>query len=435
MIRELAPAVTAIGVLGDLARALREAFFMLWQTLWALVLGFALSGAVQAFVSREAMHRLLGDHRPAAVARAAGLGAASSSCSYAASAMAKTLFVRGADFLAAMAFMFASTNLVIELGIVLIVLIGWQFAAGEVLGGVLMIALLVGAGHLLLRRDLIQAARRRLTSAERDSPSACAAATQRPLAVRLRSPGAWSDAAGYALSDIGMLRREMIIGYLVAGLLAVLVPDAVWHAVFLQGHGALTTVQNALVGPLIALVSFVCSDGNVPLAAALWKGGISFGGVVSFIFADLISLPLLAIYRRFYGWRLALAMLVLFWASMSAAGLIVEAIFSAAGLVPHTRPRQVVAPHFTLDYTTVLNVLFLLAFAGMVWLARNRERLGGGAGYATDPVCGMQVQTANAPASRTHAGRIFYFCCDRCAQRFDSEPAPFAGKGEPAGSR
>jgi len=427
---ELVGAVTALGVLGGIGRSLREAFFMFWETLWALVLGFGLSGAVQAFVSRGTMDRVLGSHRPAAIARAAGLGAASSSCSYAASSMAKTLFARGADFLAAMAFMFASTNLVIELGIVLVVLIGWQFAAGEFVGGAIMIVLLVALGHLALRPDLIEAARARLQrpgqepASDQDTDST----HPQPWREKLRSLGGWSDAAGYALADIRMLRTEMAIGYLVAGFLAVLVPTSLWHDVFLHGHGPLTTVENVVVGPFIALISFVCSVGNVPLAAALWKGGISFGGVTSFIFADLIALPLVLIYRKFYGGRLALRMLALFWVTMSAAGLATEAIFSAAGLIPHHRPVQVVAPRFALNYTTGLNIAFLVLFAGIVWLARHRERFGGGAGYATDPVCGMQVQTANAPATRQHLGHPFSFCSDRCAERFDTDPARYASE-------
>jgi len=443
----LALAVSALGALGDIGRSLREAFFMFWATLWALVLGFGLSGAVQAFVSRAAMQRVLGDHRPGAIARAAGLGAASSSCSYAASAMAKTLFVRGADFLAAMAFMFASTNLVIELGIVLIVLIGWQFALGEFLGGAIMIALLVVLGQLVLGRGLIERARQRLQAPGDGAAGAREAgagagghgdgegapgeeeAARRPGRERLRSLAGWSDAAAHALADIGMLRSEMLIGYVVAGFLAVLVPAGVWRAVFLRGHGALTSVENVAVGPLIALISFVCSVGNVPLAAALWKGGISFGGVISFIFADLIALPLLLIYRRFYGGRLALRMLALFWVTMSTAGLAIEAIFSAAGLIPHHRPPQVVAERFELNYTTALNILFLLVFAAIVWLARHRERLGGGAGYATDPVCGMQVRVAQAPATRRHGRRLLHFCSDRCAERFDADPERYVKSG------
>jgi hypothetical protein len=419
----LVMAVTMLGALRDVGRGLREGFFMFWVTLWALVLGFGLSGAVQAFVSRGAMDRLMGDHGPAAIARATGLGAASSSCSYAASAMAKTLFARGADFLAAMTFMFASTNLVVELGIVLIVLMGWQFAAGEFVGGAIMIVLLVSLGHLWLRGRLIEDARARVRGeAPGDDDGSTPAAAPESWRRRIRRPGGWSDAAGYALADLGMLRNEMLIGYLVAGFLAVLVPADVWRHVFVSGHGALTSVENVAVGPFIALISFVCSVGNVPLAAALWKGGISFGGVASFIFADLIALPLLLIYRKLYGGRLALRMLALFWLTMSAAGLAVEALFTAAGLVPHARPTQVAATHFQLNYTTALNIMALVALAAMVWLSRHRERFGGGAGYATDPVCGMQVQTTNAPAVRRCDTQSIYFCSDRCAERFDTNP-------------
>ena len=439
----LVQAVSFAGALRDLGLSLREAFFMFWQTLWALVLGFGLSGAVQAFVSREAMQRTLGNHRPAAIARAAGFGAASSSCSYAASAMAKTLFARGADFLAAMAFMFASTNLVVELGIVLIVLIGWQFAVGEFVGGAIMIALLVALGHFALRDGLIEQARERLRGpggrgageVERDEAMEMPdRRPQRSWRQRARSKAAWVDAAGYTLADIRMLRREMLIGYVVAGFLAVLVPADVWHTVFLHGHGLGTSVENVVVGPFIALISFVCSVGNVPLAAALWKGGISFGGVTSFIFADLIALPLLLIYRKFYGWRLTLRLLALFWVTMSAAGLATEAIFSAAGLIPSQRPGQVVAPRFALDYTTALNIVFLLAFAAIIWLTRQRERFGGGAEHVTDPVCGMQVRRTEAPASREHGGQRLYFCSDRCAERFDADPRRYlAGRAsEPA---
>jgi YHS domain-containing protein len=228
------------------------------------------------------------------------------------------------------------------------------------------------------------------------------------------------------MADLTMLRREMVVGFLIAGFLAVLVPASVWNAVFLQGHGAWTLVENAVVGPFIAIVSFVCSVGNVPLAAALWHGGISFGGVVSFVFADLIAIPLLLIYRKFYGGHLALRLLAVFWAVMTAAGLASEAIFSAAGIVPTVRPLRVVPEHFSIDYTTVLNIVFLAVFAGLYWAYRNRERLGGGAGYAIDPVCGMQVETANAPATTTYEGRRFFFCSDRCAERFAAEPAAFA---------
>jgi uncharacterized membrane protein YraQ (UPF0718 family)/YHS domain-containing protein len=417
----------------DIGRSLREAFFMFWATLWPLILGFGLSGAVQAFVSRQAMQRKLGDHGPAAIARASGYGMASSSCSYAASAMAKSLFGRGADFIAAMVFMFASTNLVLELGIVLVVLMGWQFAASEFVGGVIMIVLLASLGGLWLRGRSIVAARERVNSSEATrehdhahGSGSAPASGQVPLRLRLRSKAGWADAASYTMADLRMLRRELVIGYVVAGFLAVLVPVAAWHAVFLTGHGWWTSVENVIVGPFVAIISFVCSIGNVPLAAALWHGGISFGGVVSFIFADLIAFPLLMIYRRYYGLRLAARMLVLFWAVMSAAGLLTEVIFRAAGLEPTRRPKVVAATGFSWDYTTYLNLIFLVILALLYWVYRNRERLGAGADYSLDPVCGMQVETRHAPASLVRDGQRLYFCSDHCARRYAAEEQPHA---------
>jgi uncharacterized membrane protein YraQ (UPF0718 family)/YHS domain-containing protein len=422
--------VTA-AILPDVGRSVREAFFMFWETLWPLVLGFGLSGAVQAFVSRDAMQRKLGDHRPAAVARASGYGMVSSSCSYAATAMAKSLFAKGADFVAAVVFMFASTNLVIELGIVLVVLMGWQFAASEFVGGTLMIILLALFGGLWLRGRLVVAARRRVTeetesAAHRHGPSAAGDLQRETWNRRLRSKAGWADAATYTMADLTMLRREMLVGYLVAGFLATLVPLHVWNTVFLHGHGTWTSVENVVVGPFIAVVSFVCSIGNVPLAAALWKGGISFGGVVSFIFADLIAMPLLLIYRRYYGTRLMLRMLAVFWSVMSVAGLATEGIFRGAGLVPTTRPSQIAASQLSWNYTSYLNIVFLGLFGILFWAYRHRERLGGGSGYALDPVCGMQVETAHAPASVLHDGRRMYFCSDRCRDRFPADPARFS---------
>ncbi len=419
-------------VLDDIWRSLREGFFMFWETLWPLILGFTLSGAVQAFAPREQMQRVMGDHRPRAVTRASGLGMVSSSCSYAATAMGKSLFQKGADFVTAMIFMFASTNLVIELGIVLVVLMGWQFAAAEFVGGPIMIILLALTGSFVIKRALAQRARHRLQSGtvgshDHDAMVGVSHARQAelertPWSVKLRSRGAWADAASYAVADATMLRRELVVGYGIAGFLTVLVSNDVWNSVFLKGHGFWTTLENVVVGPFIAIISFVCSIGNVPMAAALWHGGISFGGVVAFIFGDLITIPLLLVYRKYYGNRLALRLLIWFWAVMAAAGLITELLFDAAGLVPTDRTHTVVEASFHWNYTTYLNFVFLGVGAYLYWLYRNRARLGGGTGYAIDPICGMQVQTANAPARVAHHGVDHWFCSDRCAEKFSTDP-------------
>jgi uncharacterized membrane protein YraQ (UPF0718 family)/YHS domain-containing protein len=422
-----------VQVLEDVAQGLREGFFMFWETLWPLILGFALSGAVQAFVSRDQMQRVMGDHRTRSVARAGGLGMVSSSCSYAATAMSKSLFQKGADFTTAMIFMFASTNLVLELGIVLVILMGWQFAAAEFVGGPIMIVLLALTGSFVVGRRLTERARERLRSGRmaggHDHSAMVGVSDERQAelertrwATKLRSRGAWADAASYSIADLKMLRRELVIGYAIAGLLTVLVPMDVWNDVFLHGHGRLTSVENVIVGPFIAIISFVCSIGNVPMAAALWHGGISFGGVISFIFADLIALPLVLIYRKYYGTRLTLRLFVWFWAVMAVAGLAVELLFDGAGLIPTDRNREVVETSFHWNYTTFLNFAFLALGGYLYWLARNRDRLGGGAGYALDPMCGMQVETRHAPASRDHDGHPHWFCSDHCAARFDADP-------------
>jgi uncharacterized membrane protein YraQ (UPF0718 family)/YHS domain-containing protein len=380
---------------------------------------------VQAFVSREQMQRVMGDHRPKTLAKATGLGMVSSSCSYAATAMAKSLFQKGADFVTAMVFMFASTNLVLELGIVLLVLMGWQFAAAEFIGGPIMIIVLAMTGGFMLRGGLVDAARRRLREdqvAEGHVHDHDPALERAPWRQKLTSRAAWADAASYTMADLTMLRKELVIGYLVAGFLGVMVPMTAWNDVFFTGHGFWTSLENVIVGPFIAIVSFVCSVGNVPLASALWHGGISFGGVIAFIFADLITFPLLLIYRKYYGTRLALRLLVWFWAVMAVAGLAVEGLFGLVGEIPEARQH---VEHSTIswNYTTFLNIVFLALFAYLYYLKRNRTRFGGGHGTAIDPVCGMQVQTANAPATAVVDGTRHWFCSDHCKARFTASAA------------
>jgi YHS domain-containing protein/uncharacterized membrane protein YraQ (UPF0718 family) len=412
--------------------SLAEGWWMFFDTFWALVLGFTLSGAVQAFVSKREMQRILGDHRPATVARSTFFGMVSSSCSYAASALAKSLFSRGADFTSAMVFMFASTNLVIELGIVLWLLVGWQFAVAEFVGGAIMIAMLAVVLPRVVDVAELDAARERLKTAKAGTGHEAHAAmtedahTSAPWRERIRSRAGWSDASGYTISDITMLRKELVIGYVVAGFAAMAVPVSVWEALFLSGHGFWSVLENVIVGPVLAFISFVCSIGNVPLAAALWKGGISFGGVIAFVFADLLALPLVLIYRKFYGTRLAVKLALVFWAVMSIAGLITEGLFQVAGLIPATLRGDIATIHLGWNYTTILNVVALIGFASLYYLYKNRDRYGGGTDYAKDPICGMQVRRADAPARTTHAGSTYFFCSDKCLHKFQSAPEKHA---------
>jgi uncharacterized protein len=370
----------ATNIAHELWRALSFAFGMTWEVLWALILGFALSGMVQAVVSKREMRRLLPDDSPKTLVVATGLGAASSSCSYASVALARSLFRKGANFTAAMVFEIASTNLVIELGIIIWLLLGWQFVLGEFVGGPLMIVLIAVLFRLFLRQQLVDEARAeadkgRLGSMEGHAEMDMSASGQGSWWRRLRSPSGFTATADYFVSDWAAVYRDVFGGLLIAGALAAWVPDSFWQSLFFEQHPTLAKVWGPLIGPAVAIISFVCSIGNVPLAAVLWNGGISFGGVLAFIFADLIILPILDIYRKYYGWRMAGFLLVTFYATMAGAGLIVEFLFQALGITPTSRNAKVIEASITWNYTTYLNIVFLSLAAVLLW---RYFRYGGG---------------------------------------------------------
>jgi uncharacterized protein len=370
MRRRVVASLVLAGVLGSLAHALSIAFGMTWEILWALILGFALSGAVQAVVSKSEMTRLLPDDSPRSIAIACGLGAASSSCSYAAVALARSIFRKGASFTAAMAFEFASTNLVIELGIILALLMGWQFTLAEFVGGPIMIALLAVVFRVTLKPRLVEEARlqadRGLTGSMEGHAAMDMSVTEGSILERLTSARGFTAISHYFVMDWAAVWKDIVGGLLIAGALAAWVPEHFWQSFFLVDHPVLAKLWGPLVGPLVAMLSFVCSIGNVPLAAVLWNGGISFGGVVAFIFADLIVLPILNIYRKYYGPRVSAYLLVTFYATMVVAGLAVETLFGIVGLIPDQRNAKVVEASVTWNYTTFLNILFLLLAALLV---------------------------------------------------------------------
>src|SRR2546426_6450023 len=360
----MTPEALVLGsVMGGIAHALNLAFGMFWEILWALILGFALSATVQAVVSKSEMTRLLPDDSPRSLAIACGLGAASSSCSYAAVALARSIFRKGANFTAAMAFEFASTNLVIELGIILALLIGWQFTVAEFAGGILMVVLLASLFRLFLTPRLVEMARRQaergLVGSMEGHAEMEMSVTEGPILSRITSPKGFTAISHYFAMDWHAIWKDIVGGLLIAGALAAWVPERFWHDFFLISHPTVAKFWGPVIGPVVSIVSFVCSIGNVPLAAVLWTGGVSFGGVISFIFADLIVLPILNIYRKYYGGRVALFLLATSYTAMVMAGLMVELVFKAFGLVPRERAAVVLEPHVTLNYTTGLNVIFL----------------------------------------------------------------------------
>jgi uncharacterized membrane protein YraQ (UPF0718 family) len=360
------------GVISTIGDGLWNAFLMAWEVWWALVLGFAISAIVQAWVPRERIEHALSGDGLAPIAKATGLGAASSSCSYAAIAIAKSLFQKGASAASALAFQFASTNLVWELGLVLWVLIGWQFALAEYIGGLVMIAMMWGLLRLFVSRQAEEQARAHAQDAEAGHQHH-AAAGERTWRSRLTSVEAWSDVAHNFRGDWKMLYKEITIGFLLAGFISLL-GDDFFNGLFLKDSpAAVQTIWGAFIGPVIAVLSFVCSVGNVPLAAVLWSGGISFAGVMAFIFADLIVLPIIAAYRKYYGTAFALRITALMFVTMVAAALVVDALFSGLGLIPGNRPSTSdVFGSIQVDYKLALNTVGLLIFAALMWLAVPR---------------------------------------------------------------
>ena len=364
------------GLFDTIGQGLHQAFLMAWDVWWALVFGFVISAVVQAWVPRTRIEAALAGSGPAPVVRATALGAASSSCSYAAVAIAKSLFEKGASATAALAFQFASTNLVWELGLVLWVLIGWQFTLAEYLGGLVLIALMWALLRLFVTRQLEEQARAHAQSAtvghhhhphteESQSPG---------LRRRLISLTAWSEVAHNFRGDWQMLYKEIVAGFLLAGFIGLLGNDF-FNSLFITNAPAPARIaENVVMGPVVAVLSFVCSIGNVPLAAVLWSGGISFGGVIAFIFADLIVLPIIAIYRKYYGLRFSVRITALMFVTMVVAALIVEAIFSAAGLIPALRPtRAEVFSSVQVNYKLLLNAIALVVFTALFALTARRR--------------------------------------------------------------
>jgi uncharacterized protein len=405
-----------MSVLDVIWHGLRDSFLMAWEVWWALVLGFAISAVVQAWVPRQRIESLMSGSGPRSVGWATGLGAASSSCSYAAIAIAKSLFQKGASAASALAFQFASTNLVWELGLVLWVLIGWQFALAEYVGGIVMVVLMTVLLRLFVSRRLEHQAREHAIAADTGHQHHAAGEDltwrQRVLSVR-----AWSDVAHNFRGDWQMLWKEITLGFLLAGFIAQLGNGFFEHLFIRDAPAPLPTLENVIIGPVIAVISFVCSVGNVPLAAVLWSGGISFAGVLAFLYADLIVIPILVIYRKYYGGRFTVRITALMFVTMVIAALIVDGIFSGLGLIP-TGPRPTRGDIFSsiqVNYKLGLNLLGTAIFAALFWLTARRG--------ATDPVCGMKVDRHKAVTSEL-SGETYYFCSEHCQHAFEVRDLP-----------
>jgi uncharacterized protein len=410
-------------VISTIGEGFKQSFLMAYEVWWALVLGFAISAIVQAWIPRERIQSALSGTGFVPVARATGLGAASSSCSYAAIAIAKSLFQKGASAVTALAFQFASTNLVWELGLVLWLLIGWEFTLGEFAGGIVLIALMAALLRLLVSPRLEERARRHAQKAAAGHEHHSAGGEELSWRERLTSTSAWSDVAHNFRGDWAMLWKEITAGFLIAGFVALLGEDFFNTLFVTDAPTAVQTLENVLVGPLVAVLSFVCSIGNVPLAAVLWSHGISFAGVMAFIFADLVVLPILIAYRKYYGFAFAARITALMLVTMVLAALAIDLLFSALDLIPSERPTtEDVFGSIELNYKLVLNAVALVVFGALFWLTFRRG--------ATDPVCGMVIDRAKATTAES-AGRTYYFCSDHCRKQFLADPERYTA-GEPA---
>ena len=432
-------------VVNAILHALQISFFMFWEVLWPLAFGFLLSAMIQTVVSKRAVSGALGKPDLKGFLLACGFGAASSSCSYAAVAVARALFRRGASFVNAIIFEFASTNLVFELGLVLLILLGWQFVAAEFAGGLLMAVILWILFKVTLRQRMVDDAKRQAErgvfgSTHEAHGEMDMSITDGPFIARLLSARAFTAVSHSFFMDLNALYVDLGVGFLIAGALAAWVPNSWWQAFFLTNHPSLNEFWSPLIGPIISTLSFVCSVGNVPLAVVLWNGGISFGGVISFIFADLIILPILNIYRKYYGGRMSLYLLAVSYAAMALAGFLVGGAFQLLGLAPTNHHVAVFETPPALNYTSFLDIGFLALMAVLGWrfvttggiqmLRAHAQRPKADAVLTRDPVCGMSVDQAPATDQVEYAGRTYSFCSPACRSAFEKDPARYAAHVE-----
>lgn len=438
-------------VVGAILHALQISLFMLWEVFWPLAFGFLLSAMVQTVVSKKTVASALGKPDLKGFVLSLGLGAASSSCSYAAVALARALFRRGASFVNAIIFEFASTNLVFELGLVLLILLGWQFVAAEFAGGLLMAVILWILFKVTLSQRMVDGAKQQaergvVGSAHEAHGEMDMSITDGPFLSRLFSPRAFTAISHTFFMDLNALYVDLGVGFLIAGAVAAWVPNSWWQAFFLTSNPTLNEFWSPLIGPVISMLSFVCSVGNVPLAVVLWNGGISFGGVISFIFADLIILPILNIYRKYYGGRMSLYLLAVSYVAMAVAGFLVGGAFQLLGLAPTNHHVTVFETQPTWNVTTFLDIAFLVLVAVLAWrfvttggmemMRAHARRPEEGATMVRDPVCGMSVDRSTAKEKIEHAGATYYFCSAGCRSQFEKDPARYTAQvaqvGHPA---
>ncbi|MWG33765.1 permease [Halomarina oriensis] len=447
-----------VALLDGVFESLRIGVGFLWTAAWAIIMGLVITSFVQVYVSKERMAKVLGTEDIGSLAKATVFGAASSGCSFGAVAIGKGLFKKGAHAVNVLAFMFASTNLIVELGLMILILLGWEFLVAELLGGLILIAVMALIVHVTLPENRFEEVRTALNQRDAEAgvtedPTCgmegskehsvvtdggetlefCSAGCLETYQQEIASAGGWRDellswGGWYKLGnqyrkEWSMIWRDVVAGFLISGFVIVFVPQSVWNALFLRGDGLLVSAENAVMGVTIAVVSFVGSIGNVPFAVALWGGGVSFAGVIAFVYADLITIPVLNVYRKYYGWQVMAYIFVVFFVTMAFTGFLMEELFDALGIVPNLAGGQTASEqmYFELNYTFYLN-LFAFALSGFLFYVYRRGL--GAPGQHRDPVCGMR--TDESGPSLTHYGETYYFCSNRCKETFQQHPTKYS---------
>ncbi|WP_411965914.1 permease [Haloferax sp. YSMS24] len=430
----------------------------LWTAAWAIIMGLVVTSLVQVYVSKERMAQVLGEDDISGLTKATVFGAASSGCSFGAVAIGKGLFKKGAHAVNVLAFMFASTNLIVELGLMILLLLGWEFLVAELVGGVILIGVMALIVHLTLPENLFDDVRQELnrrdqTNGITEDPTCgmegtdeyslttdsgqtlqfCSAGCMETYEQEVASRGGWRDellswggwykVGNQYRKEWSMIWKDVVAGFLVSGFVIVFVPQWVWNALFFQGDGLLVSAENAIMGVAIAVISFVGSMGNVPFAVALWGGGISFAGVIAFVYADLITIPVLNVYRKYYGWNVMLYILGVFFVTMAFTGFLMEELFSVLGIVPDLAGGQTATEqtYFEFNYTFFLNVI-AFALSGVLLFVYRRGI--GGPGQYRDPVCGMRTDDSGPTIS--FDGQTYYFCSNHCKRSFENHPTDFS---------
>ncbi|EMA27631.1 permease (plasmid) [Haloarcula sp. NS06] len=447
-------------IIDGVLESLRIGVGFLWTAAWAIIMGLTITSLVQVYVSKERMAQVLGEGDLTGLTKATVFGAASSGCSFGAVAIGKGLFKKGAHAVNFLAFMFASTNLIVELGLMILILLGWEFLVAELLGGLILIAVMAAIVHLTLPENLFNEVREKLNERDRqagvtEDPTCgmegkdeytlttdggetlkfCSEGCMETYRQETSSSGGWRDellswggwykVGNQYRKEWSMIWKDIVAGFLISGFVIVFVPQWVWNTLFIQGDGLLVTAENAVMGVIIAVLSFVGSMGNVPFAVALWGGGVSFAGIIAFVYADLITVPVLNVYRKYYGWKVMLYILGVFFVTMAFTGFLMELLFDALGIVPDLAGGETATEqtYFELNYTFYLNII---AFALSGFLLYVYRRGLGAPGQYRDPVCGMRTDDEGPSAS--HDGTTYYFCSKKCKRTFEEEPTEFTNQ-------